>query len=161
MPEPTPQIVQLPAQRAAVIHAEAAQSELAEVFARIFPAVDAALNEQGVSDRGHVIAVYHGMDAEQMELSGGIEIGDDVELAPDDEVVLLEIAAGEAIKADHIGPYEELGATHEAVWAFAQQAGREPRSGPIERYITDPGAEPDPSKWHTEILLPAAIGRTA
>ncbi|MXY86299.1 MAG: GyrI-like domain-containing protein [Chloroflexi bacterium] len=147
-----PEIVQIGARRAAVMHAEASTEELPATFARIFPAVHAALTEQGVTDMGHVIAVYHSMDANQMTLSGGIEIGDGVELSG--EIELLEMPAGDAVKADHFGPYEGLGQTHEQVWQYVQEIGRMPSGGPIERYITDPGAEPDTSKWHTEILLP-------
>jgi len=147
-----PEIVRLEARRAAVMQAEASTEELPATFARIFPAVYAALTEQGVSDMGHVIAVYHTMDANQMTLSAGIEIGDGVE--PLGEIELLEMPACDAVKADHFGPYEELGRTHEAVWAYVQEIGRAPAGGPIERYITDPEAEPDTSKWHTEILLP-------
>ncbi len=154
MPENTPEIVQLPVRRMAVIHTSASTAQLPAEFARIFPAVHAALLEQGVeqSDMGHVIAVYHTMDANQMELSGGIEIADGVAVAPPLE--LLELPACEAVKADHIGPYDQLATTHEAVWAYLQEIGRAPAGGPTERYITDPEAEPDASKWHTEILLP-------
>ena len=62
--------------------------------------------------------------------------------------------ACEALKVDHFGPYDQLGQSHEMVWSQVQESGRTPTGGPIERYITDPEAEPDPSKWHTEILLP-------
>lgn len=147
-----PEIVQMPARRAAVMHATASTEELPATFERIFPAVYAALIEQGVTDMGHVIAVYHTMDANQMSLSAGIEIGDGVE--PQEPLELLEFAAGDAVKADHFGPYDTLYQTHESIWPFVQELGREPVAGPTERYITDPEAEPDSSKWHTEILLP-------
>lgn len=147
-----PELVQLPKRRAAVMHATASTEELPATFERLFPAVFAALTEQGVTDMGHVIAVYHTMDANQMSLSAGIEIGDDVE--PEEPLELLEFAAGDAVKADHFGPYDTLYQTHESIWPFVQELGREPIAGPTERYITDPEAEPDTSKWHTEILLP-------
>ncbi len=147
-----PEIVQLAKRRAAVMHATASTEELPSTFERIFPAVFAALTEQGVTDMGHVIAVYHTMDANQMSLSAGIEIGEDVE--PSEPLELLEMPACDAVKADHFGPYDTLYQTHEAIWPFVQELGREPIAGPTERYITDPEAEPDPSKWHTEILLP-------
>ncbi len=147
-----PELVQLPARRAAVMHATASTEELPATFERIFPAVYAALTGQSITDMGHVIAVYHTMDANQMEISAGIEIGDDVELAHPLE--LCELPACDAIKADHYGPYDQLSQTHESIWPMVAELGRQPLSGPIERYITDPEAEPDQSKWHTEILLP-------
>ncbi len=134
------------------MHAEASTEELPSTFERIFPAVFAALTEQGVTDMGHVLAVYHTMDANQMSLSAGMEIGDDVE--PQAPLELLEIPGGDAIKAEHYGPYDQLHVTHESIWGYVQEIGRAPNGGPIERYITDPEAEPDPSKWLTEIYLP-------
>ncbi|MXX80718.1 MAG: GyrI-like domain-containing protein [Chloroflexi bacterium] len=147
-----PEVVQLSNRRAAVMHAEASTDELPSTFERLFPAVFAALTEQGVSEMGHVTAVYHTMDANQMSLSAGIEIGDDVE--PAEPLQLLELPACEAIKAEHYGPYDQLHQTHELVMGHLQEIGRTPAGGPIERYITDPEAEPDPSKWLTEIYLP-------
>ena len=88
------------------MHANASTAELPEVFARIFPAVFAGLTEQGVTDMGHVTAIYHSMDANQMELSAGIEIGDGVE--PAEPLELLELPACDAVKADHFGPYDQL-----------------------------------------------------
>jgi AraC family transcriptional regulator len=32
--------------------------------------------------------------------------------------------------------------------------GLEPAGAPWEVYVTDPGAEPDPSKWRTDIFFP-------
>ncbi len=150
-----PEVIQLSQRRAAVLQATASTEELPSTFERIFPTVFASLTEQGVTDLGHVIAVYHSMDANQMTLSAGIEIGDGVE--PAEPLELLELPACDAIKADHQGPYDQLYQTpvnDEAVWAYAQELGRTPIEGPIERYITDPEAEPDSSKWLTEIHLP-------
>ncbi len=145
-------IVQLPARRVAALRANASSAELGEKFAELFPAVFGHLTEQGVSEFGAVCAVYHTMDAEQMELSAGIEIGPEVEPASPLEVVELE--AGEAAQVDHFGPYDQLYQAHEAVMPFLTAQGRSPARGPIERYITDPEAEPDASKWLTEVIWP-------
>ena len=148
----TPQIEEVPARRLAVIRARSSSAELGETFTRLFPAVHDALTEQGHTDLGAVCAVYHTMDAEQMELSAGIEIGTCVE--PSEPLELLELPACEAVTAEHWGPYEQLAQTHEAIFQFLQSQGRVPAGGPIERYITDPELEPDASKWLTEIVLP-------
>lgn len=147
-----PEIVPFPACRMAVMHATASAEDLPGEFARIFPAVYAALIGGGVSELGHVCAVYHSMDEQMMELSAGIEVGDDVKIP--DSLDLLELEAGDAFKADHMGPYDQLHITHAELFEAVVESGRTPRGGPIERYITDPEAEPDTSKWHTEIWLP-------
>lgn len=145
-------IVSLPARRVAAIRANASSEELGEKFAELFPAVFGHLTEQGVTEIGAVCAVYHTMDEHQMELSAGIEIGPGVEPAEPLEVV--ELDAGQAAQVDHFGPYDQLGSAHAAVGPFLADQGRIPARGPIERYITDPEAEPDPSKWHTEVIWP-------
>lgn len=149
-----PEIVSLPKRRVAVRQANASTAELPAVFTKIFPSVLEALTAQGVTQEqmGHVIAVYHTMDADQMELSAGIEIAEGVEVQS--PLALLTLPAGEAAKADHHGPYDTLYQTHMALMPYCAEQGRTPSAGPIERYITDPEAEPDSSKWHTEILLP-------
>lgn len=145
-------IVRLPARRVAAIRANASSEELGEKFAELFPAVFGHLTQQGVSELGAVCAVYHTMNEHQMELSAGIEIGPDVQ--PDDPLEVVELSAGEAAKVDHFGPYDELRDAHAAVGPFLAEQGRIPSRGPIERYITDPEAEPDASKWHTEVIWP-------
>ena len=147
-----PEVVQLAARRAAVMHASATSVELPAALERIFPVIYTALREQGVTDLGHAITVYHGMDPNQMDLSAGIEIDDEFE--PAEPLDLLELPACDAVRSDHFGPYDQLYLTHQAILPFLTEIERMPMSGPIERYITDPEAEPDQSKWHTEIWLP-------
>ena len=145
-------IVQLPARRVAALRAHASSAELGEKFAQLFPAVFGHLTEQGVTELGAVCAVYHTMNADQMELSAGIEIGPEVK--PTAPLEVVELDAGEAAQVDHFGPYEQLSGAHEAVGPFLSEQGRVPARGPIERYITDPEQEPDASKWLTEVIWP-------
>ena len=120
-----PEVVQLPARRMAVMHANASTEEVPATFARIFPAVYAALTEQGVTDMGHVSAVYHSMDANQMELSAGIEIGDGVE--PNEPVELLELPACDAVVASlalhHVATLAEKARVFAAIFAALRPGG--------------------------------------
>lgn len=58
---------------------------------------------------------------------------------------------GSAVKASYYGPYEGSGAAHEAVATYMAIKGYMPVAAPWEVYVTDPGEEPDPAKWLTEV----------
>ena len=52
---------------------------------------------------------------------------------------------------DYYGSYEGLMYAHLALDNYLKQKGLKMRSPVIEEYLTDPGAEPDTSKWLTRI----------
>ena len=64
------------------------------------------------------------------------------------------LPAGEAVVAWHVGPYHQLGATHSRVMEFVKANDLELSGAPWEEYWTDPGLEPDPSKWRTKVIYP-------
>ncbi|NUN47649.1 MAG: GyrI-like domain-containing protein [Candidatus Brocadiae bacterium] len=62
--------------------------------------------------------------------------------------------AGEAAVAEHIGPYDKLGETHEAVKRFLAKMGKKLAGPCYDVYLTDPTKEKDPTKWKTEVVYP-------
>jgi len=54
----------------------------------------------------------------------------------------------------HVGPYDTLSSTYEALQAWIETQGRTPATAMWEVYLTDPDQEPDPSKWRTEVYWP-------
>ncbi len=53
----------------------------------------------------------------------------------------------------HVGPYEDLHLAHRAAEKWLPENGLQ-SSGPAwEVYVTDPGDEPDPGKWRTEVVI--------
>lgn len=61
------------------------------------------------------------------------------------------IAAGDAFKAIHTGPYDELNKTHDAIWTQMDSVGVE-RGRPVwEIYVDDP-METDPDQLRTEVF---------
>lgn len=149
-----PLIRQMPKRRAAVFHAVTTRNELVAAFAHMYPAIWQALHEQGPPELGQVIAVYHSIGEEELVLSAGMEVGNDFE--PRDPLSALELGGGDAIMADHYGPYlfDDFRQTQAAMEAKLSDVGRKPRGIVVERYLTMPDAEPDQSKWHTELWLP-------
>jgi effector-binding domain-containing protein len=65
-----------------------------------------------------------------------------------------ELPGGTVATTVHIGPYDGLGAAHEALQAWAREHDKTPAGGPWESYVTGPGRESDPSKYKTILYLP-------
>ena len=146
----------MPLRRAAVIHAVTTHAELVGAFAEMYPAVWDALQQQGPPELGEVVAVYHSIDDDELVLSAGMEVAADFE--PAEPLALLELGGCEAGVIDHFGPYlfDDFRRTQASLEAALADLGRTPSGMVIERYLTMPDAEPDQSKWHTEIWLPLA-----
>ena len=61
---------------------------------------------------------------------------------------------GKAVRGVHMGDYENLEETHDAVSDYIEANQLEMAGPPWEVYTTDPGSEPDPSKWITNVYYP-------
>ncbi len=65
-----------------------------------------------------------------------------------------ELPGGAVAVAWHVGPYDTLGETYDALVRWIGEQGRA-AAGPMwEVYWTDPGSEPDPARWRTEVIIP-------
>ncbi|GIV37253.1 MAG: hypothetical protein KatS3mg032_1632 [Cyclobacteriaceae bacterium] len=69
-------------------------------------------------------------------------------------VKVSELPGGLAVKAIHKGDYHTLSATHDQVNKYIAFKNLEITAAPWEVYVTDPGMEPDTSKWITEVYYP-------
>ncbi len=56
----------------------------------------------------------------------------------------------------HVGPYETLDQTYGALMGWIAEQGRSVAGPMWEVYWSDPGAEPDPTRWRTEVIVPVA-----
>ena len=67
----------------------------------------------------------------------------------------INVPAGKAHVIDYYGAYEGIGDAHWAMDAFLKKNNLKAGAPVIEEYVTDPGIEPDQSKWLTKIYYPA------
>jgi effector-binding domain-containing protein len=75
----------------------------------------------GLRTDGHNIFLYHHPDQPQspMDIDFGVEVTR--VFSPSGEVALVETPAGKVLTAVHIGAYDQLGRTHDAIHAWASQ----------------------------------------
>ena len=145
----------LVAKETATVRETVARDDVTETLGRTFQAVHAALSQQGIEPSGSPFARYHEF-GNSVDLEAGLPVASAIQ--PEGTVKPSQLPAGPAAIAVHVGPYEGLSATYDAISTWMQQAGRAASGGPWEIYLTDPSTEPDPAKWLTEILWPMRKG---
>jgi effector-binding domain-containing protein len=141
----------LEAHHTAVVRATVPRDDITEALGQIFQAVHRALESQGVATDGSHFARWHAF-GDHVDMEAGLMVAGPI--APDGEVEPGQLPGGRAAIAVHAGPYEGLRATYEAMEAWLAESGHRASGGPWEIYLTDPSAEPDPSRWLTEVIYP-------
>ena len=120
------------------------------------------LGARGVAPAGPPFLKYNVIDMmRQLELDNGVPVGAPVEV--DGDMIAGVIPAGRYATVTHVGhPSELMGATGALLdwaagqgltWDVSPDAGGERWGSRVEFYLTDPGEEPDMSKWATELAF--------
>lgn len=136
----------------ATLRAEVDESALSLAMGRAHQAVREALGKQGVESASGPFARYHSF-GEIIDFEAGVMV--DRPITPDGDVKPGVLPSGPAAIAVHAGPYDTLSRTYDAMRSWLDgNADYVANGGPWEIYLTDPSAEPDPTKWLTEIIFP-------
>lgn len=94
-------------------------------------------------DLGPQVRVAVGVESDEPAPVDGPVPGTEVEQLP----------AGPAAVAVHVGPYEHLALSYQAVFAWIHERGLRPCGVAVEAYLTDPGTT-DPAQSVTRIVVP-------
>lgn len=105
---------------------------------------------------GAPMAIYHVWDTDNKMAEVEVALPADSKRPGDQRVKKKKTFSGKALKVNYFGAYEESGKAHDAIAAYATANGYEIKGAPIEIYVTDPGSEPDTTKWLTEVIYPVA-----
>ena len=139
----------------ASVRREVGSNDIAEALGNMFRAVRETLAAQRIEAVGAPFARYHSF-GDIIDLEAGVMVS--TPIAASGEVKPSQLPAGPAAIAVHAGSYETLSATYEAMQRWLAASPHQPNGGPWELYITDPSAEPDPSRWLTEVIFPLRPG---
>lgn len=143
-----------PERTAAVVRAEVPMTQLTAFFGRAFATVAKEVAEQGRQITGPPFAHYLRMPTDTVLLAAGFPV--DLPVQPSGGMEPAVLPGGPAYQALHQGPYETLADTYRELEAKIAADGKHLRGGMWESYLTDPGEEPDPGKWLTQIVQPVA-----
>ena len=134
------------------IRATSAMDSLSELMGSLFGEVYEHILQSGQHPAGMPFSRYHSMDGETVNLECGMPVSSAVEGTG--RVAAGELPAGTVATVTHMGPYDSLPQSWSALTAWMESQGLQPAGAPWEVYVTDPGAEPDQSKWRTDIFFP-------
>ena len=134
------------------IRAQAKMQDLPSLMGPLFGEVFGYVNESGQQPAGMPFSRYHSMDNESVDMECGLPVASALDGTP--RIQSGELPGGTAATVVHKGPYEGLPQTWTALVEWMGSQGLRPAGPPWEVYLTDPGAEPDQSKWRTQIFFP-------
>jgi len=141
-------------ERLASVAAERPVAELPEFISASFGLVMTVIQDQGLRTTGGAVAVYHSWTQDSVEVEVGFTV--DAEVRSEQGVGPSRLPGGRALKAVHVGLYEDVAPAYDAIQQHAARNGLELAGMMWERYLSDPVEEPDLSKHVTEIYWPVA-----
>lgn len=127
-------------------------AEIGGELAEILPEVWRYLRKKGLLPSGPPFTRYHGYSESRVDLEGGMPIAEAIE--GEGRIVCGELPGGTVVTTIHMGPYEKLPEAHDALHVWMRENSKEAAGPQWEYYWTDPGKEPDPQKWKTELVWP-------
>lgn len=143
---------QLKPQHTLTVRVTAAPAELPELLGAIFAEVVNCAQARQVEVAGPPFLRSHSFETAQVDIEAGVPVARAVE--GEGRVRASELPGGRVATTWHTGPYESIGPAYESIQAWMNEAKAAPAGAPWEVYWTDPGQEPDPSNWRTEVLWP-------
>ena len=112
------------------------------------------LQRSGVEPDGPPFSLYPAFTETSMDVICAMPLAYNVTLPA--QYPIDSLSGGRAIKGTHYGAYEGLTESHSEIARYVEYKGLSLAGPPMEVYITDPGMEPDTTKWITEIYYPVA-----
>jgi len=104
---------------------------------------------------GNPFAIYHEWDEEtrQARIEFCIPI-DTTSIETEGEINRRILSRSSGLEVDYFGPYSLVGQAHVQIEEHAENQSLDLAPFGIEFFVTDPGAEPDTSKWLTKVYYP-------
>lgn len=142
-------------QHTAAIRMTRPMTGIGAAMAEAFPKVYHAVLSSGVEPAGEPLARYLDMNEEATTFECAIPVPGPFTAAG--EVRPSTVGGGEVAFAVHVGAYDTISQTWEALMAWVVEQGRTP-AGPFwERYVDDP-LEVDTAQLRTELYIPVSPG---
>jgi len=148
------EIHELHPQETAVIRVNTSVAELPTAMGEALREVHEQMTAAGVDLAGPPFTRYPSLEPDTVTAECGFPVMRPAPAAG--RVTSARLPGGLAASIIHLGPYETLDQTYDQLQRSLDGSGMH-ASGPMwEVYWTDPGMEPNPERWRTEIIVPLA-----
>ena len=128
-------------------------TQIGPAMGEAFPKIYHAVVSSGVEPAGMPLARYFDFGEEATTFECAIPVPGP--FTATGEVQPSTVGGGEAACAVHVGPYEKIGQTWEALMAWVTEQGKAPTGPTWEVYIDDP-QETAADELKTELYIPVA-----
>jgi effector-binding domain-containing protein len=148
----TPKVVQTKAQITAMIHLTIPKADIQKEMGPGIEEVKATVAKQGIAVTGPWLTHHLRMDPKVWDFEICVTVASPV--TPAGRVKPGTWPAGKAARTVYHGDYEGLGQAWGELGDWVKEKGLSPAADLWEVYLVDPGTEPEPSKWQTELTRP-------
>jgi effector-binding domain-containing protein len=121
-------------------------------YADAYSQISAFIAKNKLKMSGAPLGIDGSATATSYTFQAGIPI-DRADVTPVGDMKLIHSYAGKALKTTHIGPYETLAKTYDAMRAYMAAHAYEPGGSVISWYVDDPGSTPA-GRLRTEFYQP-------
>lgn len=126
--------------------------KIPDFYSKSLPAVMTALEKGGGKMAGAPSGLYFNQDTttSTTDMAAALPFTGDMKAPAGMEVI--NVPAANSLTINYMGGYNGLGSAHDAMDAYLASNKLEHVAPVIEEYLTDPGSEPDSTKWVTKIV---------
>jgi len=110
------------------------------------------LSKAKVEIVGPPLCFFPSYEETSMEMICAFKVAEGAKVSPKYKVATFP--GGRAVKAENKGAYANLEIAHGEIDSYLGFKNLQVNGAPWEVYVTDPGNEPDTSKWVTEVYYP-------
>ncbi len=124
------------------------QEFFSDSYGRLFEEIESS----NLTVTGAPYGRYRGIPSDTYDVEAGVPIAEPT--TSHDDIVAGQLPEVEAVEFIHVGPYDTLRQSYDAMAAWMSEQNIIPEGEMWEMYLTDPTEEPDPAKWETKIVWP-------
>lgn len=147
-----PEIVQVTAQKTAIVSIICPRSDIQKVMGPGVQEVYSALQAQGITPVGPWFSHHLRISPDVFEFDISVPVADVIR--PVGRVKPSELPAAKVARTIYQGPYEGLGQAWGEFKAWVQANGYQPAPNLWEVYLTGPESSSDARDWKTELNQP-------
>lgn len=125
--------------------------KMTEFYSTNFPALFPALAKGGAQPAGMPCGLYYSWDEENATTDLAAAVSFTGEMKAPIGMEVIKLPAAKSLTINYLGGYHGLGGAHMAMDEYIGKNKLEPLTPAIEEYVSDPGSEPDSTKWLTKV----------
>ena len=146
------EILDMAPQAALAVRSKVPAADIPAKMVESFAEVWTFIAEKKALVAGPPFAMYHSWSGGEIDMEVGFPVAAAVEGGG--RVQPMTLPGGKVACGLHIGPYDKLVDTYNALTAWMKAQGHIPAGRMWECYLSDPQIEKDPEKWMTRMYWP-------